>query len=156
MYIEELNVQRCWYCICAFHSGGVAQMNNFLEKFFPAVYARKQLSVKIGSSHNIYCQYNNQALQAYVASISLAAAVSTLFASYFTRNYGRKTTLISAGVLSIIGVILKAAAQNLGMFFVGRIIIGFGLGLLMQVSDDFHILVSSESKQEHFLTNSLF
>ncbi len=131
-------------------------MNNFLEKFFPAVYARKQLSVKIGSSHNIYCQYNNQALQTYVASISLAAAVSTLFASYFTRNYGRKTTLISVGVLYIIGVILNAAAQNLGMLFVGRIIIGFGLGLLMQVSDDFHILVSSESKQEHFLTNSLF
>jgi predicted MFS family arabinose efflux permease len=58
--------------------------------------------------------------------------------------------------LSIIGVILKAAAQNLGMLLVGRIIIGFGLGLQMQVSDDFHILVSSESKQEHFLTNSLF
>jgi MFS family permease len=137
-------------------TGGVAQMNNFLEKFFPAVYARKQLSVKIGSSHNIYCQYNSQALQAYSASISLAAAVSTLFASYFTRNYGRKTTLIYAGVLSIIGVILKAAAQNLGMLLVGRIIIGFGLGFTIQVSDDFHILVSSESKQEHFLTNSLF
>ncbi|KAH9544483.1 hypothetical protein CY35_13G123100 [Sphagnum magellanicum] len=115
-------------------TGGVAQMRNFLGKFFPVVYANERLSATIRNNHSIYCQYNNQPLQAYVASISLAGAVSTLFASYFTRNYGRKSTLLFAGVFFIIGVILKTSAQNLGMLLVGRIITGFGSGFANQAA----------------------
>ncbi|CAK9261261.1 unnamed protein product [Sphagnum jensenii] len=115
-------------------TGGVAQMRNFLEKFFPVVYANEQLSARTRDNHSIYCQYNNQPLQAYVASISLAGAVSTLFASYFTRNYGRKSTLLFSGAFFIIGVILKTSAQNLGMLLVGRIITGFGSGFANQAA----------------------
>jgi MFS family permease len=137
-------------CLCVSFLGGVVQMRNFLEKFFPVVYANEQLSARIRNNHSIYCQYNNQPLQAYVASISLAGAVSTLFASYFTRNYGRKSTLLFSGVFFIIGVILKTSAQNLGMLLVGRIITGFGSGFANQVSDDVHITTSSKRRTRRF------
>ncbi|KAK6520897.1 hypothetical protein TWF506_001139 [Arthrobotrys conoides] len=41
-------------------------------------------------------------------------------------RYGRKKSILVATIITFLGIVLQAAAQNIAMFVVGRIIIGFG------------------------------
>uniref|UniRef100_A0A7N0TX99 Major facilitator superfamily (MFS) profile domain-containing protein n=1 Tax=Kalanchoe fedtschenkoi TaxID=63787 RepID=A0A7N0TX99_KALFE len=109
-------------------SGGVTSMPEFLEKFFPAVYLKTQ-DKELNSN---YCKYDNQGLQLFTSSLYLAGLTATFFASYTTRRLGRKLTMLIAGVFFIIGVVLNAAAQNLGMLIAGRILLGCGVGFANQ------------------------
>lgn len=108
-------------------SGGVTSMDDFLEKFFPAVFRKKH-----EDKESNYCKYDNQGLQLFTSSLYLAGLVATFAASYTTRNLGRRLTMLIAGVLFIIGVIFNGAAQNLAMLIVGRILLGCGVGFANQ------------------------
>lgn len=105
-------------------------MPDFLKKFFPAVY-RKTIAKELGSN---YCKYDNQGLQLFTSSLYIAGLVATFFASYTTRRLGRRLTMLIAGIFFIIGVILNAAAQDLAMLIIGRILLGCGVGFANQVS----------------------
>ncbi|XP_008801700.1 sugar transport protein MST4 [Phoenix dactylifera] len=109
-------------------SGGVTSMNDFLLKFFPKVYRKKN---EPGLDSN-YCKYDNQGLQLFTSSLYLAGLTATFFASYTTRRLGRRLTMLIAGIFFIIGVIFNGAAQNLGMLIVGRILLGCGVGFANQ------------------------
>ncbi|KAI3715464.1 hypothetical protein L6452_22447 [Arctium lappa] len=109
-------------------SGGVTAMPDFLKKFFPVVY-RKTLEGELDSN---YCKYDNQGLQLFTSSLYLAGLTATFFASYTTRRLGRRLTMLIAGVFFIIGVIFNAAAQDLAMLIVGRILLGCGVGFANQ------------------------
>ncbi|KAF8401685.1 hypothetical protein HHK36_012631 [Tetracentron sinense] len=109
-------------------SGGVTSMPDFLKKFFPVVYRKSQES---GDNSN-YCKYDNQGLQLFTSSLYLAGLTSTFLASYTTRRLGRRLTMLIAGILFIIGVILNAAAQDLAMLIIGRILLGCGVGFANQ------------------------
>ncbi|KAK8959214.1 Sugar transport protein 13 [Platanthera guangdongensis] len=109
-------------------SGGVTSMNDFLEKFFPKVYRKKNQS---GVESN-YCKYDNQGLQLFTSSLYLAGLTATFFASYTTRRFGRRITMLIAGIFFIAGVIFNGAAQNLDMLIVGRILLGCGVGFANQ------------------------
>lgn len=109
-------------------SGGVTSMPDFLEKFFPVVYRRTQ---EPGINGN-YCKYDNQGLQLFTSSLYLAGLTATFFASYTTRRLGRRLTMLIAGVFFIIGVVLNAAAQDLAMLIIGRILLGCGVGFANQ------------------------
>ena len=50
------------------------------------------------------------------------------------RRLGRKLTILIAGACFIIGITLCAAAVQISMLIVGRIIIGLGVGFGNQVS----------------------
>ncbi|RDW57754.1 hypothetical protein BP5796_12555 [Coleophoma crateriformis] len=50
------------------------------------------------------------------------------FAAYSCDQFGRKPVLIGSAFILLIGVILQAAAQNVGMFIGARCILGVGLG----------------------------
>ncbi|XP_072952110.1 sugar transport protein 8-like [Typha angustifolia] len=104
-------------------SGGVTSMDDFLEKFFPVVYIRKH-QVK----ENNYCKYDNQGLQLFTSSLYLAALVSSFFASKTCSRFGRKRTMQAASVFFLAGVVLNAAAQDLAMLIIGRILLGVGVG----------------------------
>ncbi|GLT99667.1 hypothetical protein SLE2022_170910 [Rubroshorea leprosula] len=108
-------------------SGGVTSMPDFLEKFFPVVY-RKTVEKNDGN----YCKYDNQGLQLFTSSLYLAGLTATFFASYTTRKLGRRLTMLIAGVFFIIGVVLNAAAQDLAMLIIGRILLGCGVGFANQ------------------------
>ncbi|CAK9877158.1 unnamed protein product [Sphagnum jensenii] len=110
-------------------SGGVTSMNDFLAKFFPNVLANKLRSAQ---TSNTYCQYNDQKLQAFTSSLYLAGLVSTFFASPVTRRYGRKPTMLIAGLSFCVGVIFNAAAQDLAMLIIGRVLLGWGVGFANQ------------------------
>lgn len=109
-------------------SGGVATMDPFLQKFFPVVYRKKN-----SGSQNNYCRYDNQGLEAFTSSLYLAGLVASLAASPITRNYGRKVSIVCGGICFLIGATLNAAAVNLAMLFMGRIMLGVGIGFGNQV-----------------------
>ncbi|KAJ4820114.1 Sugar transport protein 13 [Rhynchospora pubera] len=100
-------------------------MNDFLKEFFPTVYHTKH-------KESNYCKYDNQWLQLFTSSLYLAGFIATFFASYTTRNLGRKPTMLIAGFFFIVGVIFNGAAKNLAMLIVGRIILGCGIGFANQ------------------------
>lgn len=104
-------------------------MDPFLEKFFPVVYSK----TKDPNLNSNYCKYDNQGLQLFTSSLYLAGLTATFFASYTTRRLGRKWTMLIAGLFFIIGVILNAAAMNLAMLIIGRIMLGCGVGFANQV-----------------------
>lgn len=105
-------------------------MDPFLKKFFPVVH-RKKNSEDLKSN---YCKYDNQGLQLFTSSLYLAGLTSTFFASYTTRRLGRRLTMLIAGMFFIVGVVLNAAAQDLAMLIIGRILLGCGVGFANQVS----------------------
>ena len=104
-------------------------MPAFLKKFFPVVY-RKTTTEHLDSN---YCKYDNQGLQLFTSSLYLAGLTATFFASYTTRKLGRRLTMLIAGVFFIVGTIFNAAAENLAMLIVGRILLGCGVGFANQV-----------------------
>lgn len=106
-------------------SGGVTSMNPFLKKFFPVVYKKKNQPSEHQSN---YCKYDNRGLQLFTSSLYLAALIATFFASYTTRRLGRRLTMLIAGLFFIVGVAFNAAAQDLAMLIVGRILLGCGVG----------------------------
>ena len=104
-------------------------MDSFLEKFFNTVYKNKK-----HVHENNYCKYNNQGLSAFTSSLYLAGLVSSLVASPITRNYGRRASIICGGIAFLVGAALNAAAVNLAMLLLGRIMLGVGIGFGNQVS----------------------
>ena len=66
-------------------AGGVTSMDDFLKKFFPDVYHRKQAHLH----ETDYCKYDNQLLTLFTSSLYLAALVASLFAVYITSRCGR-------------------------------------------------------------------
>ncbi|KAM5569352.1 sugar transport protein MST4 [Rosa sericea] len=109
-------------------SGGVTAMPPFLKKFFPVVYKKTQ---EKGIESN-YCKYDNQGLQLFTSSLYLAALTATFAASHTTRTLGRKATMLIAGIFFILGTIFNAAAVNLLMLIIGRILLGCGVGFANQ------------------------
>ncbi|KAH6816458.1 Major facilitator superfamily protein [Perilla frutescens var. frutescens] len=109
-------------------SGGVTSMGPFLKKFFPVVYAKTN-DKNLNSN---YCKYDNKGLQLFTSSLYLAGLTATFFASYTTRRLGRRLTMLIAGLFFIVGVVLNAAAQDLAMLIIGRILLGCGVGFANQ------------------------
>ncbi|XP_059638178.1 sugar transport protein 14 [Cornus florida] len=105
-------------------SGGVTSMDDFLKKFFPDVYERKQKHL----TETDYCKYDDQILTLFTSSLYFAALVSTFGASYVTRNKGRRASILVGAVSFFLGAVLNAAAENVAMLIVGRIFLGFGIG----------------------------
>ncbi|XP_051149103.1 sugar transport protein 14 [Andrographis paniculata] len=105
-------------------SGGVTSMDDFLEEFFPHIARRK----KAKGGETDYCKYDNQVLTLFTSSLYFAALVSTFAASYVTRNKGRKASIICGSISFFLGAVLNAAAQNIAMLILGRILLGVGIG----------------------------
>lgn len=108
-------------------SGGVTSMDPFLKKFFYTVYKNKK-----HAHENNYCKYNNQGLSAFTSSLYLAGLVASLVASPVTRNHGRRASIICGGISFLVGAALNAAAVNLAMLLLGRLMLGVGIGFANQ------------------------
>ena len=109
-------------------TGGVTSMDDFLKKFFPAVYERKQ-----HAHENNYCKYDNQFLQLFTSSLYLAALVASFVASRVCSKAGRKPTMQISSVFFLAGVVLTAGGLNIEMLIIGRILLGCGVGFANQV-----------------------
>ncbi|CAO2035277.1 unnamed protein product [Urochloa humidicola] len=111
-------------------SGGVSAMEPFLKRFFPHI-LRRMAEAKKG---NEYCIYDSQALSAFTSSLYIAAAAASLVASRVTRALGRQAIMLMGGALFFAGAALTAAAVNLSMLIVGRMLLGFGIGFTNQAA----------------------
>ncbi|CAN1284480.1 Sugar carrier protein C [Linum perenne] len=88
-------------------------MNPFLEKFFPAVYRKK--NAVSAEEKDLYCQYDSQTLTMFTSSM-----------------FGRKLSMLFGGILFFAGAIINGFAQSVWMLILGRILLGFGIGFANQ------------------------
>ncbi|AEE84458.1 putative major facilitator, sugar transporter, major facilitator superfamily [Arabidopsis thaliana] len=109
-------------------SGGVTTMDSFQQKFFPSVYEKQ----KKDHDSNQYCRFDSVSLTLFTSSLYLAALCSSLVASYVTRQFGRKISMLLGGVLFCAGALLNGFATAVWMLIVGRLLLGFGIGFTNQ------------------------
>jgi len=64
------------------------------------------------------------------STFSGGAVFGSLMGGLTMDRFGRRKTIMIGAIISLIGSILQAAAQNLAMILVGRIIAGWAVGLL--------------------------
>lgn len=105
-------------------------MPSFLEEFFPDVYAKEVL---LTVSTNQYCKFNSPKLTMFTSSLYLAALFASWAASIVTKVMGRKMSMLSGGVLFLIGAIVNGFSKNVAMLIIGRILLGCGIGFANQV-----------------------
>uniref|UniRef100_A0A0E0KRB8 Major facilitator superfamily (MFS) profile domain-containing protein n=1 Tax=Oryza punctata TaxID=4537 RepID=A0A0E0KRB8_ORYPU len=110
-------------------SGGVSEMESFLEKFFPGL-----LKGTAHASKDVYCIYNSQALTAFTSSLYAFGMVGTLVASRVTRRIGRQAVMLIGGSMFLVGALVNAAAVNIAMLIIGRMLLGLGLGFSGQAT----------------------
>ena len=60
----------------------------------------------------MYCKFNSHTLQLFTSSLYLAAAFSALAGSYTTRRWGRRASMITAGVLFLVGIALQVESAG--------------------------------------------
>lgn len=105
-------------------SGGVTSMESFLKKFFPKVYAKMEEDTGVSN----YCKFNSQLLTSFTSSLYVAGLIASFFASSCTRDFGRKPSILIGGAAFLFGAILGAAAINVYMLILGRVLLGIGVG----------------------------
>ncbi|KAH7296625.1 hypothetical protein KP509_26G031200 [Ceratopteris richardii] len=101
-------------------------MKDFLQKFFPDV------SKKQDEGTNQYCKFDSQILTLFTSSLYVAGLLASFVASYVTRNFGRKPSMLAGGVSFLIGAGINGGAENVAMLIVGRILLGVGVGFANQ------------------------
>ncbi|XP_051129131.1 inositol transporter 4-like [Andrographis paniculata] len=69
-------------------------------------------------------------LQETIVSMAIAGAiVGAAFGGWLNDKYGRKKSILLADILFFIGAVVMAAAQGPWMIILGRIFVGFGVGM---------------------------
>ncbi|GAA0159997.1 secondary carrier transporter [Lithospermum erythrorhizon] len=109
-------------------SGGVTSMEPFLVKFFPEVYTRMKEDTSISN----YCKFDSQLLTLFTSSLYLAGLMASFVASYVTRAFGRKLSVLAGGAAFLAGAALGGAAFNVYMLIFGRVLLGVGIGFSNQ------------------------
>ncbi len=64
------------------------------------------------------------------STFSGGAVFGSLMGGLTMDRFGRRKTIMLGALISLVGSILQAAAQNLAMILVGRIVAGWAVGLL--------------------------
>uniref|UniRef100_A0A6E8VUK9 Facilitated trehalose transporter Tret1 n=1 Tax=Anopheles coluzzii TaxID=1518534 RepID=A0A6E8VUK9_ANOCL len=73
----------------------------------------------------------DESQSSWVASLSaIGTPIGCLLSGYVMDNFGRKKALIATQIPTIIGWIVIACASNVGMIYAGRVLTGFGSGMV--------------------------
>ncbi|KAK9082189.1 hypothetical protein Syun_031638 [Stephania yunnanensis] len=88
-------------------SGGVTAMSSFLQPFFPDVYRKEQGIVS--SNHG-------------------------LLLILLPSMHGRKLSIIIGAVIFLLGAAFNAAAIHVAMLYIGRLLLGLGVGFVIQAA----------------------
>ena len=111
-------------------------MQDFLQKFFPDIYKKQQ-----NAAFSNYCKFDSQLLQLFTSSLFLAAMLGGFLGAWTTGKVGRVKTMLVAGLCFLLGAGLCAGAVTIVMLVLGRIALGFGVGMANQVSRLFAQLI---------------
>lgn len=77
-------------------------------------------------SYTDYFQLNAATTGLNTASVFIGGTLGPLVSGVISDRLGRRPTILWGSLVTIVGVVLQTAAQNIAMFVVGRIILGFG------------------------------
>ncbi|TGJ73990.1 hypothetical protein EYR41_001047 [Orbilia oligospora] len=77
-------------------------------------------------SYTDYFQLNDATTGLNNAAVWIGTILGIPLVQPIPDRYGRKNSILVATIITFLGIVLQAAAQNIAMFVVGRIIIGFG------------------------------
>ncbi|PKA64146.1 Hexose carrier protein HEX6 [Apostasia shenzhenica] len=110
-------------------SGGVTSTETFLKKFFPDVYIQMKEDSKISN----YCKFDSQVLTLFTSSLYIAGFFSSLFASHVSKRFGHRSSMRAGGAFFVTGAAMGAAAINVQMLLLSRLLLGIGVGFTNQV-----------------------
>ncbi len=79
-------------------------------------------------------RYNDHTLSLVTSCLFLSAAVSAVAAGWSCDRFGRKTTLLIAGLSFGAGTAVVSCAVHVGMLIAGRVVLGIGVGLATQAT----------------------
>ncbi len=69
-----------------------------------------------------------------IVSIALiGAAIGSLFSGYFSDKFGRRKVIMVADILFTVGSVIMAIAPTIPVLMIGRLVIGFGIGVASQI-----------------------
>ncbi|KAI0015781.1 putative hexose carrier protein [Xylariomycetidae sp. FL0641] len=77
-------------------------------------------------SYTNYFQLTPATTGLNTASVFIGGVLGTAISGVVADKYGRRPAIFWASVITLIGVILQGAAQNIAMFVVARVVLGFG------------------------------
>lgn len=80
-------------------------------------------------SYTDYFQLTPATTGLNTASVFIGGILGPIFAGVISDRLGRRPAIFWGSLLTLFGVILQTAAQNIAMFVVARIILGFGTAL---------------------------
>lgn len=104
-------------------------MESFLKRFFHEVYIKMTEDTKISN----YCKFNSQLLTSFTSSLYIAGLFASFLASFVTRAFGRKPSILTGGAAFLAGSALAGAASDVYMLILGRALLGVGVGFANQV-----------------------
>jgi MFS family permease len=84
------------------------------------------------SSSDPYCKYDDPLIGFFVAVLFLAGIFGAILGSFTNAKWGRKMTMIIGGCCFTAGAALMAPAVHVSMLIIGRVLLGFGVGLCVQ------------------------
>ena len=77
-------------------------------------------------SYTDYFKLNAATTGLNTASVFIGGFFGPIFAGVFADRLGRRPAIFWGSVVTLLGVLLQTAAQNVAMFVVARIVLGFG------------------------------
>jgi MFS family permease len=77
-------------------------------------------------SYTDYFNLNPATTGLNTASVFIGSFFGTLCSGILADRLGRRPAIFWGSIITLIGIILQTAAQNIAMFVVARIVLGFG------------------------------
>lgn len=98
-----------------------------------------------------FIKYFNEPTSSEVGTIisilEIGAMISSMLVSKISDKYGRKRTILLGTVIFMIGGLLQTFATNLYVFGVGRVISGFGVGILSTMVPSYQCEISPSEER---------
>ena len=80
-------------------------------------------------AYNSYFALNDSTTGLTTAALFIGACLATPCSGFLCDRFGRRPAIFWGSVVAIAGTVVQSAAQDLAMFIVARISIGFGTAL---------------------------
>ena len=77
-------------------------------------------------SYTDYFNLNPATTGLNTASVFIGGFFGPIFSGVFADKYGRRPAILYGSLITLVGVLLQTAAQDIAMFVIARIVLGFG------------------------------
>lgn len=80
-------------------------------------------------SYTDYFHLNAATTGLNTASVYIGSSFGTVSSGLVADKFGRRPAILWGSIITLVGIILQTAAQNIAMFVVARIVLGFGAAI---------------------------